>query len=118
VTCWTAADQAELDVLVHALVFDYFEHRERCEACQPCDMPALWDAHKAACDVCQGLAPLTHGTYCWAREQLREHFRSCPRCLPCPSLQAAIREVVDWREIRLLRSRAEALRAELEERAA
>ena len=32
---WTEADAAELDVLVHALVVDYFEHRKRCLACQP-----------------------------------------------------------------------------------
>jgi hypothetical protein len=108
---WTDADAAELDRLTHALVFDYFEHRERCEACQPCPMPELWNAHKVECVVCQGLAPLTHGIYCWARERFTEHFRSCPRCNPCPHLQAAIREVCDWREARMLLSRAEALRA-------
>ena len=30
----TAADEAELDVLVHALAFDYWEHRKTCEACR------------------------------------------------------------------------------------
>jgi hypothetical protein len=65
---YTAADQAELDVLVWALVYGYFEHRERCGRC---------------------VGPE-----------------------PCPHVQAAIREVVDWRDARALLSRAEALRAE------
>lgn len=64
---WTFADQAELDVLLWALVTGYFEHRERCARC---DGP-----------------------------------------LPCPHVQAAIREVVDWRDARALLTRAEVLRA-------
>jgi len=71
-SCWTAADDAELDVLVHALTSDYFEHRRRCRACR--------------------LEP------------------GAP--YPCPHLQAAVREVVDWRDARGLLSRAEALRAQ------
>ena len=35
--------------------------------------------------------------------------------MPCPRLQAAIAEVVDWLEARVLLSRAEALRREVEE---
>jgi hypothetical protein len=31
---WTAADAAELEVLVHELVEVAFEHREHCEACR------------------------------------------------------------------------------------
>jgi hypothetical protein len=115
---WTAADAAELDVLVWALTTDYHEHRQRCEACQPCPEPERWQAHKAACRVCQGKAPLTYGTDCIARDGFQEHFRSCPRCLPCQHLQKAVAEVVEWREARILLSRAEALRANLEERAA
>jgi hypothetical protein len=65
---WTEADSAELDVLLHALVNGYFEHRERCRICLSGERP-------------------------------------------CPHLQAAIREVVEWREARLLLSRAEGLRA-------
>jgi hypothetical protein len=30
---WTEADQAELDVLVHAFVYGYVDHRERCSLC-------------------------------------------------------------------------------------
>jgi hypothetical protein len=75
--CWTPADQAEIDVLVWALVTDYSEHRQRCRACQPDPPPR---------------APY-----------------------PCPHLQAAIREVCDWREARILLSRAEALRREFQE---
>ena len=32
-TAWTEADQAELDVLVWALVVGYFDHRDRCARC-------------------------------------------------------------------------------------
>jgi hypothetical protein len=80
VAFWTAADQAELDVLVHALVAGYFEHRGKCRACRP---DACADVHDAA---------------------------TCPRCNPCPHVGAAITAVVEWREARVLRSRAEALR--------
>jgi hypothetical protein len=66
VTGWTAADDAELDVLVWALVDG-------------------WHRHRPTCDLD-----------------------------PDPHLQEAIREVLDWRQARLLRSRAEALRAELD----
>ena len=52
------------------------------------------------------------------RERRLEHGRTCARCLPCPRLQAAIREVVDWHEARRLLSRAQALRAEIGELAA
>jgi hypothetical protein len=47
-----------------------------------------------------------------------EHRDRCGRCAgpqPCPHLQAAIREVCEWRQARILLSRAEALRAEREE---
>ncbi len=50
-----------------------------------------------------------------------EHRERCARCAgpePCPHVRAAIAEVVDWREARILRSRAEALRAAAEGRAA
>jgi hypothetical protein len=111
---WTPADAAELDVLVHALVVDFFEHRERCAACAPGPCPEYdaWRAHRAACRACQGDAPLTFGSPCpdW-RERRLAHGRTCPRCNPCAHLQAAIREVCDWRAARLLLSRAEALRA-------
>jgi hypothetical protein len=67
---WTDADQAELDVLIRAVVVDWFKHRATCDAG------------------------------------------------PCPHLQEAIREVCDWREARILLSRAEALRAMQNEGAA
>jgi hypothetical protein len=63
---WTAADAAELDVLVYALVESVFEHREKCARCAGPE--------------------------------------------PCPHVQAAIAQVCDWREKRLLLSKAEALR--------
>jgi|RhiMethySRZTD1v2_1073278.scaffolds.fasta_scaffold273472_2 hypothetical protein len=111
---WTGADQAELDVLVHALVGGYFEHRERCEACkpEPCARYQAWLAHKADCRVCEGLAPLTFGWSCEYRQRFLVEHRDCVRCLPCPHLQRAIAEVVEWREARLLLSQAQALRAE------
>jgi hypothetical protein len=70
VTGWTQADQAELDVLLHALAADWFKHRPTCNAD------------------------------------------------PCPHIQQAIAEVLDWREARALLSQAQALRAELGEQAA
>ena len=81
---WTAADDAELDVLVYALVTDYWEHRERCEACQPCDELAAWREHKAGCRACQGDAPLTYGPPC---ETARTVARAQPpRLRPLPPL--------------------------------
>ena len=110
----TIADQAELDVLTHTLVDAYDEHRRRCDACSPEPCPELeaWRDHKAGCLACEGDAPLTHGAPCrdWNLRR-RWHGRTCRRCRPCPHLQAAIAEVVDWREARLLLSTAEALRA-------
>ena len=113
-TYWTPADQAELDVSLFNLTGAYFEHRERgCEACNPEPCPELeaWYAHKAGCRACEGDAPLTFGPPCERRGQWLEHNRQgCVRCLPCPHLQVAIREVLEWREARHLLSRAEALR--------
>jgi hypothetical protein len=118
---WTAADQAELDTLAHALASDFAEHRRHCESCnpEPCPLYAAWLEHKAGCRICEGLAPITHGWSCPARERFLVEHRGCVRCLQCPRLLAAVRELCDWREFRLLLSRAEALRAQLdEERAA
>jgi hypothetical protein len=30
---WTEADQAELDVLTHAFVYGFYDHRGRCAVC-------------------------------------------------------------------------------------
>jgi hypothetical protein len=76
---WTAADAAELDVLLRALAYGSAEHRRQCQRCTR---------------------------------------RGESGSLPCPHLQAAIAEVVEWRDARLLLSRAEALRREIQERAA
>jgi hypothetical protein len=64
---WTAADAAELDVLVHELVRVGFLHRE-------------------ACSCCRAGYP------------------------PCPRLGEAIETVIEWRDGRVLRSKAEWLR--------
>ncbi len=104
---WTDADAAELDVLIHALTFDLWKHREECEACRPEPCPQLeaWHDHKARCVICQGLAPLTYGATCeWRQRWLVEH-RDCIPCNPCPHLKAAIAEVLEWREARILLSR-------------
>ena len=113
---WTDADAAELDVAVQTLAFDFWEHRERCEACRPEPCPRLeaWLEHEAGCRICEGLAPLTFGWVCPERRRFLDEHHDCVRCLPCPSLQRAIAEVIDWRELRALRSRAEYLRAEHE----
>jgi hypothetical protein len=114
---WTEADQAELDVLLHALVFDYWEHKNGCIACDgsPCPQYEAWFEHKASCRACQGDAPLTFPPSADCRRRHSEfvaHGDACWRCNPCPHLKAAIAEVLDWREARILLSRAEALRAE------
>ena len=74
-TYWTEADQAELEVLLWALVDSHAEHRTLCP--------------------------------------------TCVRAIePCPAVQRAIAEVLDWRQARILLSRAEALRADQLEGAA
>lgn len=114
---WTPADGAELDVLVHTLTFDYEEHRAKCRACRPCAWPDRWRAHKRSCRVCQGDAPLTFGTDCYARVRFLEHTAGCPSCSgPCPHLRAAVAVVVDWRNARALLSKAEALRCGADDR--
>ena len=110
---WTEADAAEMDVLVYALAAGYFEHREQCVACkpEPCPRWEAWQVHLRACRTCQGDAPLSHGPRCERRSAFLTEHRDCSRCNPCPRLQAAVREVVGWREARILLSRAQALRA-------
>ena len=56
---WTAADAAELGVLVDELSRGYHEHRERCVACQPGECPELvsWRVHLEECKACLGDAP-------------------------------------------------------------
>ena len=107
-TTWTDADEAELDVLLWALSFDYFEHRERCPACRcasirgvhisrtggdirpdPCPVLEAWLAHKDDCRICE-LAPLTFGWDCPQRRRFLDEHHDCARCLPCPQLVAAI----------------------------
>ncbi len=39
---WTAADAAELDVLCFELARHSAEHRDHCEACQPCHEYEDW----------------------------------------------------------------------------
>jgi hypothetical protein len=53
---WTDADAAELDVLVHALVFDYFEHRKHCAACKPglCHEFEAWRTHRRRAALARG----------------------------------------------------------------
>jgi hypothetical protein len=108
---WTAADQAELDVLTHVLVFDYWEHKQTCRHCRPCPDLEAWRAHLAECRACQGDAPLTTGPPCEHRRQFLDHDTTRCSCVPCPHLQAAIREVCDWRQQRRLLSHAQALRS-------
>lgn len=111
---WTAADAAELDCLVYELTRGYMEHREHCAECQPGDCPVLmaWREHLDACLACRGDAPLTFGPPCDRKAEFIAHGEICKRCNPCPALRKAIEAVVEWREARELRSRAEWLRAE------
>jgi hypothetical protein len=111
---WGPADAAELDVLVYGLVDWYFAHREACEACSPdpCRRYAAWLAHVDQCRICEGRAPLTFGWTCPERRRFLDEHRDCVRCAPCPHLQRAIAVVVEWRDVRVLLTRAEALRVE------
>lgn len=111
---WTEADAAELDVLVFELCRVYFDdHRSRCLYCQPGDCPELvaWRRHLDECQACRGDAPLTFGPPCDRKRAFIDHGDDCKRCNPCPHLRRAIEAVVDWREGRVLLSRAEYLRA-------
>lgn len=110
---WTKADAAELDVLAHTLAFAYWEHRRCCEACrfESCAQLEAWYAHRDQCAACRGEAPLTFGPPCQRHAAFTEHGATCSRCNPCPHLQVAICEVVDWREARRLRSKAAVLRS-------
>ena len=111
---WTEADAAELDVLVHELARGHGDHRERCAACQRGGCPALgaWREHLDDCRACRGDAPLTPGQPCHRHREFVDRGDGCVRCNRCPHLAEAIGVVVGWREARILRSRAEALRIE------
>lgn len=111
---WTDADEAELEVLLFELSRGYAEHRERCEACspEPCQVLFEWREHLEKCKACKGDAPLTYGLPCERYHQFVAHGDTCPKCNPCPSVRLAVELVIEWREARELRSRAEWLRAE------
>lgn len=117
---WTAADAAELEVLVDMLTrSDEAErHRESCRACRPCPIYAAWKKHKAGCAACLGDAPLTHGPPCEEHARFIAHGGACLPCNLCPHMQRAIRLVVAWREQRLLASKAAWLRRLEDEREA
>ena len=119
---WTAADSAELDVLTHELTRGYFDHRERCDYCkpEPCPVLVAYRAHKPGCWKCENsirVATDHYGDPCPRYLSFIAHGDTCKRCNPCPRLRVAIATVLDWREARELRSRAEELRLDLEERA-
>lgn len=114
---WTAADDAELDALTFELARSYWDHRDHCEACkpEPCPVLVAYREHRAGCWNCQNgvtYATETYGEPCWIRLHFIAHGDTCKRCNPCPHLRTAIAAVLDWREARILLSRAEALRAE------
>lgn len=107
---WSAADSAELDVLLHEIVTRFDEHRRTCPHHQPCEILAAYRRHKETCLCCQGDYPLTHGWQCSARDAFIEHGAGCAACNVCPHIKLAIAAVMDWREGRILRSKAEELR--------
>ena len=82
-TYWTAADAAELDILVHEAVRLAEEHRARCEACKPGDCPVRRVAqHLEVCAACRGDAPITYGPPCSSRAQFVAHGDSCVAATP------------------------------------
>ena len=58
----------------------------------------------------QGRRAAHTGPPCHRCREFVDHGDGCVRCNPCPHLTEAIEVVVGWREARILRSRAEALR--------
>ena len=97
----------------HALVFDFWTHREHCEACrpEPCPRYEAWLEHKAGCRRARARAAHVR----MAVPRAPTVPRRAPRLSALsavPGLKRAISEVMDWRTARQLLSRAEALRAE------
>jgi hypothetical protein len=62
---WTAADAAELDVLVYELVSRYFEHRPLCASCAAGDPPCphVREAIEAVVDWREARALLSRAEY-------------------------------------------------------
>lgn len=111
-TEWTEADGAELDVAIYELVRCFDRHRQTCPHYQPCETLARYRVHRETCLVCEGLAPLNHGARCAVHDLFIAHADGCVQCTPCPHIKEAIAAVLDWREARILLSRAHHLRAE------
>jgi hypothetical protein len=112
---WTPADSAELDVLVYELARGHAIHRERCAACKPEPCPALANylEHRETCRNCEHgikVRTATYGDPCPRYLQHVAHGDGCPRCNPCVHVRNAIEEIVEWRELRVLRSKAAWLR--------
>jgi hypothetical protein len=111
---WTSADSAEASALIYELVTALRAHGEGCQICTAsCDLPRAiateWEPYD--------LAPLDGpaGLYADVRRRRAEHYATCEDCAlvarrPCPSVGAAIDELLDWRRRRALLSRAEYLR--------
>jgi hypothetical protein len=108
---WTAADAAEADVMAYELArHGAAEHRATCAACRPCPIYEDWRAHLALCRRCQDDAPVTFGGPCERRAEFIAHGHSCLPCNPCRTLTKLAEIAVDWRDRRVLRSKAEWLR--------
>lgn len=110
---WTSADSAEQDVLIDELARAFTEHRQECEACQPCPQVAAWKEHRAGCWKCRNTIRFTTTSYgepCPHYIAHLAHGRTCKPCNPCPQLHIAIDVVLEWRRHRELLSRAQALR--------
>jgi hypothetical protein len=107
---WTPADSAELDVLAYELAGHVTEHRAHCAACQPCPEYDDWRRHLDDCRACRGDAPLIFGPPCPRRAQFVAHGDACRRYNPCPTLTNLAEIAVDWRDGRVLKSKAAWLR--------
>ena len=113
---WSAADEAELNLLVFELVECASSHRAGCPYCRPCSAAAEYLEHKSTCWSCDNgirVATATWGPPCSRYLERDAHIEACASCAatPCPKLTEAIEAVVTWQRRRELWSRAIYMRA-------
>lgn len=121
-TAWTAADEAELDILLGELLSEYERHVA--EGCTGCKQARRSDARvertASSPDVTlPDVSPV--GDIEWPSSPV-ERYKPTSRparthVVPgscCPKIAAGVHVLLDWHEQRMRRTRAEWLRAELD----